>query len=243
MDAYNGENVQVALERLINKKMGQCHEEIKNLNRRVKELSDKAQSLISRLDGVENTFNTSFTVDGSTQYYYPVAIAVHEQWLTRSPLEYEIYRSYWEKAPDSLSPLGDNDNLRHYPALTLKLLATEGGWGAAGNTIKVLYHQYNYNKTVGKIELGRSQDYRVIVWLRGGGILYHIKSPLDLTGKYRCDSQKVPVDSIKVYYGDNELPCGNYLPVHYPTFHISPLPFGQEDTNLVNQGQYVGWAF
>ena len=46
----------------------------------------------------------SFTVDGSTHFYYPVAIAVHPTNLTRSPLEYEIHRNYYDKAPDSLRP-------------------------------------------------------------------------------------------------------------------------------------------
>ena len=195
--------------------------------------------------GVENTYTTAFTVDGSTLFYYPVAIAVHSQSLTRSPLEYEIYRGDWEKAPDSLRPVGDSNEpgSRHYPTLTLKLLAIEGGWSASGSTIKVLYHQWDYNKTVGKIELGVNQDHRVIVWLRGGGILYHIKSPVDLTGKYSCSHQKESVDSIKVYYEDNELECGNYDLGNYPKYLLNPLPFGQEDVNLVKKGQYDGWAF
>ena len=171
-------------------------------------LDETTNQIANRLVGVANTFTTSFTVEGSTLFYYPVAIAVHSQYLNRSPLEYEIYRVYWDKAPESLRPVGDDSIYRHYPALTLKFLATEGGWGGAGNTIKVLYHQWQFNKTLGKIELGRSQDYRVIVWLRGGGILYHIKSPVDLTGKYSCE-ENVFVDSIKVYYDDNELECGN----------------------------------
>ena len=80
------------------------------------------------------------------------------------------------------------------------------------------------------------------MWLRGGGILYHIKSPVDLTGKFSCDG-KVVVDSIKVYYDDNELECGNGGHVEWPTLYINPLPFGQEDVNLVKKGQYDGWAF
>ena len=217
--------------------------ELKTVKVRLDETNKSTNQIANRLVGVENTFTTSFTVDGSTHYYYPVAIAVHPTNLTRSPLEYEIHRNYYDKAPDSLRPVGDDSNNPHYPALTLKFLATEGGWTASGNTVKVLYHQWQYSKTVAKIELGVIQDHRVIVWLRGGGVLYHIKSPVDLTGKYSCDYQKVSVDSIKVYYDENEVECGNYDLGNRPTLHVKPVPFGQEDTNLVKVGQYDGWAF
>ena len=241
----DADDLQVALESLVyniaSAKIQQCHREIQNLNKTVNELSDKVDSLTNQLNGVENWFFKSFVVNGSTDLYYPVAIAVHRQSLTRSPLQYEIHRSYWEKSPDSLRPLSDTKHNPHYPALTFKFFATEGGWGAAGNTIKVLYHQWNYNKTVGKIELGRYQDYRVIVWLRGGGILYHIKSPVDLTRKCRCMGSKFWVDGIKVYYNDNELECPEVN--SSPALYISPVPVGHEDANLVKKGQYNGWAF
>ena len=228
----------------------QCKDQVDNLSGELKtvkvgldQTNKSTNPIANRLIGVENTFTTSFNVDGSTHFYYPVAIVVHTQYVTRSPLEYEIYRSYYEKAPDSLRPIGDSYDNRHYPALTFKFLANEGGWTASGSIIKVLFHQYYYNKTVAKIELGVNQDHRVIVWLRGGGILYHIKSPIDLTGKYSCDYQKVSVYSIKVYYDDNELACGNIGLENWPTRHVNPLPFGQEDVNLIKEGQYDGWAF
>ena len=74
----------------------QYQDQIINLSGELKtvkiSLGETTNQIANRLIGVENTFTTSFTVDGSTHFYYPVAIAVHDQGLIRSRLGYEIYR-------------------------------------------------------------------------------------------------------------------------------------------------------
>jgi len=67
--------------------------------------------------------------------------------------------------------------------LALKIMSTGGMWGGSIWEPKVLLNPWNYNKGVAKVKLFPYQEYRLFVWLRGGGILYHIRSPIDLTQK------------------------------------------------------------
>jgi hypothetical protein len=183
-----------------------------------------------RFEGVEGAFKSSFEVGGSVEYYYPVAFDIPSGfYYLRSPLVYDIYRAYWEKAPESL-----NVATHHYMGLTLKFMYADGCWGGCANALRVLLHQWGYNKGVAKVQLFNNQENRLFVWLRGGGILYHIRSPFDLTQK------------ITIYLEDNAVVAPPFYPDnpdHFPAVIVNPIAVGSEDPNLVKTGAYEGWGF
>ena len=206
-----------------------------NVSQVKSELVHFKNTTMDHFEQVENAFKTTLEVGGSASYYYPVAIATHtsnyddkQANYTRSPLMFDIYRMYYEKAPESL-----NKHWRHYMGLSLKLMATGGGWDAGVNEFRVILHNWIYNKGVAKIKVGNYQEPRLFVWLRGGGVLYHINSPIDLTHR------------ITVYYEENSetQPCWQTSCQQYQATYVSPIKVGDEDPNLVKEGKYDGWAF
>lgn len=206
-----------------------------NFNQTRNDFKEFKNSTMMHLDQVENAYKRTFEVDGSVNYYYPVAIATHtsdfggnQVDFTRSPLMFDIYRHYYEKAPSLL-----NKHTQHYLGLSLKIMATGGGWDAGVNDFRVIMHNWVYNKGVAKIKVGDMQELRLFVWLRGGGVLYHINSPIDLTNR------------LTVYYEDDSV-TQECWPQHcqlYPATKISPIPVGEEDPDLVKKGKYDGWVF
>ena len=195
------------------------------------QIADLKTSVTKQFTGVEGAFQSDFEVGGSPDFYYPVAISVHSEAdpesNPRTPLFYDIFRNYEEKAPEAL-----NTGTQHYLGLSLKFWCTDGGWDAGVNTIKVLMHQWRYNKGVAKMQLFNNQESRLFVWLRGGGVLYHIRSPIDLSGR------------VTTYIEDNAVatPAYESQPERYPDITVNPIAVGDEDENLVKTGVYEGWA-
>lgn len=140
---------------------------------------------------------------------------------------YDIYRTIFEKAPPSIQV-----DPFYFMGLTLKLMCTDGGWDGGANALKVLPHSYVYNKGVAKVQLYHNQEYRLFVWLRGGGILYHIRSPVDL------------MDKITIYLEHKSVaaPAWPGQEEKWPAVIVSPIALGNEDPNLVKTGVYSGWG-
>jgi hypothetical protein len=84
-----------------------------------------------------------------------------------------------------------------------------------------------------KVHLFGNWEYRLFVWLRGGGVLYHIRSPIDLTQR------------ITIYLENNSVVAPGYNKdgVYYPSITVSPIALGSEDPNLVKTGAFDGWGF
>ena len=209
--------------------------EMSNIRHELNDIRHELGRMINeRLNGIEGAFNTTFEVGGSVDYYYPVAFEVHkEDYFLRTALMYDIYRGYYETpAPESINK--PYDGINHYMGLTLKVMCSDGGWDAGANVVKVLLHKYAYNKGVAKVQLyPDTQEFRLFVWLRGGGIIYHIRSPIDLTNKITIFLENNAVASPTWCHNGN---CTEPI-------IVNPVAVGNEDPNLVKPGAYDGWGF
>ncbi len=117
--------------------------------------------------------------------------------------------------------------------LALKIMSTGGMWGGSTWEPKVLLNPWNYNKGVAKVQLFQNQERRLFVWLRAGGVLYHIRSPIDLAQK------------ITIYLEHDSVtePGFESNGVQFPAVMVSLTAVGSEDPNLVKTGQYDGLGF
>ena len=141
--------------------------------------TDKADNAINadKLDGQHGSRYTSalggsnyvtFTVEGDANTYYPVVITNMSDYYPMQLVN--ISRAYFETAPDTWN------TSTHRGGLTLTLLWNGSRYwdgNTSGGACYCVYHTESYSTMVGG--LGNSTGGKV-VWLRGGGAVYHIHS-------------------------------------------------------------------
>ena len=141
--------------------------------------TDKADNAINadKLDGQHGSRYTSalggsnyvtFTVEGDANTYYPVVITNTSDYYPMQLVN--ISRAYYETAPDTWN------TSTHRGGLTLTLLWNGSRYwdgNTSGAACYCVYHTESYSTMVGG--LGNSTGGKV-VWLRGGGAVYHIHS-------------------------------------------------------------------
>lgn len=141
--------------------------------------TDKADNAVNadKLNGQHGSRYTSalggsnyitFTVEGDANTYYPVVITNIADYYPMQLVS--ISRSYWETAPDTWN------TSTHRGGLTLTLLWNGSRYwdgNTSGAACYCVYKNETYSSMVGG--LGNSTGGKV-VWLRGGGAVYHIHS-------------------------------------------------------------------
>lgn len=141
--------------------------------------TDKADNAINadKLNGQHGSRYTSalggsnyvtFTVEGDANTYYPVVITNTSDYYPMQLVN--ISRAYYETAPDTWN------TSTHRGGLTLTLLWNGSRYwdgNTSGAACYCVYHTESYSTMVGG--LGNSTGGKV-VWLRGGGAVYHIHS-------------------------------------------------------------------
>lgn len=153
---------------------------------------------IAQMQGTEQVvskqlYTGTFTVGGDMNTYYPVVFRNGEQ---NKINHLKIYRSYNEAGPNELSPT-------HKGGLLLEFEVNYGGWGGQVYGWEVSNLRQTYHTTFGNAAHGMHNK-GFIVWLRGGGFLYHYESekPADLI--VALDTQMLiydhpTIDSYDVY--------------------------------------------
>lgn len=116
--------------------------------------------LTNKIDGLTKTI--TFEVGGNANLYYPVLInSDNKEWCNCV-----IFRRYNEKAPDIWN------TATHKGDLILDIKTNFGSdWDGSGNQYIVEKFHENYSKMASK--LMRVHSTGVLVWLRGGGAVYH----------------------------------------------------------------------
>jgi len=112
-----------------------------------------------------NLYKGTFQVNGDKDTYYPVVFKYGNQNIIN---HIRIYRSYNEGGPVELSPT-------HKGGLTLEIDVNYGGWGGAVYDWRIMDLRQKYHNTFAYAAIGM-HSYGFIVWLRGGGFIYHYES-------------------------------------------------------------------
>lgn len=126
--------------------------------------------LSAQLQGSEEIANKqiykgTFIVNGDMNTYYPVLFKYGNQDVIN---HIRVYRSYGEAGPNALSPT-------HKGGLALEIDVNYGGWGGQTynwriSDLRQMYHETFANAAYVMFNMG------FVVWLRGGGFLYHYES-------------------------------------------------------------------
>ena len=114
---------------------------------------------------IKYKYEHSFIVEGDLNTYYPVYLMGSTNYqLTKI----EIYRYYDETGPEEFGT--------HKATLSAVLYAVYGGWGGNECLLKLFSYSSLYNTTFANAAVNRAHGIGLCVWLRGGGMLYHIES-------------------------------------------------------------------
>jgi hypothetical protein len=135
-------------------------------------------------------YQGSFVVNGDKNTYYPVVFKYGNQDRIN---HLRVYRSYSEAGPTNI----DVQSLTHRGGLTVEIDANFGGWGGSTYDWRIMDLRQTYHETFA----GATQamhNYGFIVWLRGGGFLYHYETD------YAANLQVAYSSSEKIY--DNAEP-------------------------------------
>lgn len=154
----------------------------------------------------KSIYKGDFKVEGDKDTYYPVVFKFGNQNLIN---HLKIYRSYAEAGPIEL-------HATHKGGLLLEIDVNYGGWGGQTYDWKIAAHQEAYHPTFADARIGMfSQGF--IVWLRGGGFLYH----------YESEKQA----NLQVAYSTSEIIFDNVNPAYVVN---APAPVTSVNTALIN---------
>ena len=176
--------------------------------------------LMAQMSGSETIVNTqvykgTFVVNGDLNTYYPVVFKYGNQ---NSINQLKIYRSYSEAGPDALSPT-------HKGGLTLEIDVNYGGWGGSTYDYRIMDLRQTYHTTFAGASIAMHRM-GFVVWLRGGGFIYHYES--DKTS------------NLQVCYSTSELIYDHSLP-HYDVY--APSPKTQQDVVSINAHKNDHWDY
>jgi len=114
------------------------------------------------------TYRHDFWVEGNADTYYPVVFkGVTGSNFFGSQLLY-VYRNYNETAPPW-------NTASHKGGLDIKIEAFLWGWGGLLYYMDILLGQ-TYTNVVANIEVAYPDTNTIIMWLRGGGAIYHAQT-------------------------------------------------------------------
>lgn len=149
------------------------------------------------------------TVTGDANTYYPVAISISGADTKVMPQKISVYRNLGETCA--------NYSGNHSNGTSSMWIVYEyrfAGWDGNGGFIRTTLYSMPYANLCAKTEVETKANGHVIIYLRGGGTLYHIASTGDL-------------NSVTAYYNSNS----NVGTTSYPTL-VSPT------TSIGNKGIY-----
>jgi len=139
-----------------------------------------AFNLYGQMQGEEavvnvQAFSGTFIVNGDRNTYYPVMF----KWGEQNKINHvKVFRSYNEPGPNELSPT-------HRGALTLEIDVNYGGWGGSTYDWRIMDLRQTYHETFAGAT-HYMHNWGFVVWLRGGGFVYHYESdkPANLVVAY-----------------------------------------------------------
>lgn len=153
--------------------------------------------LTNKIDGLTKTI--TFEVGGNANLYYPVLInSDNKEWCNCV-----IFRRYNEKAPNTWN------TATHRGDLILDIKTNFGSdWDGSGNQYIVEKFHENYSKMASK--LMRVHSPGVLVWLRGGGAVYHcttnnIKSNQTLSARIYMNGYDAPGEMYDTRYPQTDI--------------------------------------
>lgn len=173
--------------------------------------SDYAEALSSTNAGtLKRIYNITVTGDANT--YYPVAIVPNEH-HTADDVKISIYRTLGETCNSSYS--GNHGN--GTSSLILTLVGRMNGWDGNCNRYSIENFSQPYANLVGNLEYNSSSYIGTVVWLRGGGTLYHI---MISSGASLCN----------VYYSTTNLGNSTY------SYNVSPITSPSSISTIFTNG-------
>lgn len=174
-----------------------------------------AQMIGGETTGLVQTYSGTFQVNGDVNTYYPVVFKSGNQNKINHII---IHRYYHEAGPDVLSPT-------HRGGLTLEIDVNYGGWGGSTYDWRIMDLRQTYHTTFGGASIAM-HSMGFVVWLRGGGFIYH----------YESDKPS----NLQVCYSAGELIYDNELP-DYDVY--APNPKSQPDESLINAHKNEHWDY
>lgn len=128
-------------------------------------LGIKAQMQGGEATVQKNLFTGTFVVNGDKNTYYPVVFKNGNQNLVN---QLKIWRGYNEAGPTDLHPT-------HKGSLLLEIDVNYGGWGGITYDWRIEDYRVAYHTTFADASFGMHHK-GFILWLRGGGFVYHYQS-------------------------------------------------------------------
>lgn len=161
------------------------------------------------------TYRGAFVVNGDMNTFYPVVFKYGNQ---NKINQLKIFRSYHEAGPDALSPT-------HCGGLTLEIDVNYGGWGGSTYDWRIMDLRQTYHTTFGSASIYMHKK-GFVVWLRGGGFLYHYESNNS--------------SNLQVCYSSNDLIFDHELAQHDV---YAPNPLSQPDQATINAHKNEHWDY
>ncbi|MFH2093004.1 MAG: hypothetical protein ABIJ31_11630, partial [Pseudomonadota bacterium] len=167
--------------------------------------------VFGQMQGVETAepvivYKGTFVVNGDKDTYYPVVFKNGSQYIIN---HLKIYRGYSETGPSELSTT-------HKGSLLLEIDTNYGGWGGSIYDYRIMDLRQKYHDTFAGAAHGMHNK-GFIIWLRGGGFVYHYESDKKSYLQVAYDTNTLIYDS-KIDSYD----------VYAPAFRTIP------DTNAIN---------
>jgi len=113
-----------------------------------------------------------FTVSGDANTYYPVLLSFNPE-STAYITQFTVYRTYSEAAPSTWN------SATHKGGLQLDASVRYGGWGGYTNDYTVNYFGETYSTMCAGMHYG-PHTMSWVIYLRGGGASYHMRSPANI---------------------------------------------------------------
>ncbi|WP_461639625.1 hypothetical protein [Labilibaculum euxinus] len=174
-----------------------------------------AQMIGSETSGTIQTYSGTFQVNGDMNTYYPVVFKYANQ---NKINQLKIFRSYHEAGPDALSPT-------HRGGLTLEIDVNYGGWGGSTYDWRVMDLRQTYHTTFGGASIAMHCK-GFVVWLRGGGFIYHYESD-------KPSNLQVCYSTVELIYDDQN-----------PVYDVyAPSSKSQPDESLINAHKNEHWDY
>lgn len=201
-----------------------------------KQISDLEQGLNKKVESVQNSGSEikqdmereiTFTVGGSADIYYPVIINSED---TSTVSNLTVYRRYNETAPNSWY----SNSSTHHGSLYLVINTRFGNnWDGDSTDYEIVKFGETYTAIAAKLE--RFVFPGIVIWLRGGGAVYHAYTDNPKTNK----SLKADVYLQGIKYDD----YGGDYAKHYHGQVVKPGTYGELDkaSSIKKNKAYAAW--
>lgn len=160
---------------------------------------------INQIASSEYPFTKDLIINGDANTYYPVVFYTDES--SKGNLKLSIRRKYNEQAPSTWN------TVTHKGSLTLDLDISLHDWDGSIYYCQGFFQQ-SYAKIISKMERKGPGTNGIVVWLRGGGAIYHIRS-----------NGKNLLDTFRLYYNKFTETNGGYTYNALPTTRVEDYRF------------------